>query len=553
MSNPKSYDVAILGTGIGGTILASILGKQGFRVLMLERESHPRFAVGEAMLPQSSMLMWILGERYGIPEIQYLSKTETIHEHVTHSCGVKRVIGFVYHEEGKRQDPEKAHMLVPPATPITSESHLFRQDIDLYLLKTAMRYGADYRERVEVTDVEIGSGGVRLRTDDGEEYHARYVVDGSGYRSVLASQFGLREEPSHLRTESRTIFTHMSGVKAYDDLLEPWEDPKLSARWNDGTLHHVFEGGWFWVIPFNNHKDAENPLCSVGLTLNMRKHPYTGAPPEEEFWDVVRRFPSIAAHFEDAKAVRPWVSTRRLQYSSTRGAGDRWFLAAHAHGFIDALYSRGLISTLDLVRALAPRLIEALQEDDFSRERFLYPERLQSALLDANDQIVHCSYEAFGSYPLWNAWVRLWLLTTMFGDFRLFRTIVKYLESQDVSLLDRLDDDPLPGMAPAGANPVSDMLEAGAAFVAQMEAGTLTGEEAAERIFEMLRCAPLPPVHGWADPDQHHLDFLPEKLGQLIHWGRTSAPPPFAQMFDFSPENYLQGLIGGPETASAPV
>ncbi len=544
MSDPKVYDVAILGSGIGGGMLAAILARHGFEVLLLEKDAHPRFAVGEAMLPQSSMLMWMLGQRFDVPEILNLSRTESITKNVTSSCGVKRVIGFLYHDEGERQDPDRSHLLVPPVTPITSESHLFRQDIDLYMLNAAIRYGTTYRERVGVADVEIDSTGVRLTMDDGTTHQARYLVDGSGHKSVLATRYGLREDPSPLRTHSRTLFNHFEGVRSYDDLLEDWENPKLSSQWNEGTVHHVFDGGWFWVIPFNNHKDGQNPLCSVGLSLDMNRHPARpGVTPEGEFWEVVNRFPSIAAHFEGAKAVRPWVSTGRLQYSSSACQGERWFLGPHAYGFVDALYSRGLINTLDVLRTFTPCLMQALRDDDFSVERFAYPARQQAALLRGNDQMVHCSYQAFRSYPLWNAWIRLWLLSTMFNDFRHFRVIVKSLETVDTAMFDLLDQTPLPGEGKPGDNPVQDLIDAADGMLAQVEAGALAPEAAAEAIFAMLNAAPLPPVHAWGDPDQHHLDFLPEKLIGLIGWGRTVAPPPFNAMFDFSPENYLNGDV----------
>src|SRR5215212_11220676 len=202
MSDPKTYDVAILGTGIGGGMLACILARQGFDVLLLEKEAHPRFAVGEALLPQSTMLMWMLGQRWDVPEILHLTRTESITEHVAPSCGVKRIIGFLYHRDGQRQDSSESHLLVPPVTPITSESHLFRQDIDLYLLNAALRYGVTYRDHTEATEVEFDPRGVDLTTSTGERFRARYVVDSSGYKSVLARKFSLREEPTHLRTQS---------------------------------------------------------------------------------------------------------------------------------------------------------------------------------------------------------------------------------------------------------------------------------------------------------------------------------------------------------------
>jgi FADH2 O2-dependent halogenase len=525
----ERYDVAILGSGLGGAMLAAILAKQGHSVLLLEKGTHPRFAIGEAMLPQSSMLMWILGERFGVPEIQHLSNSLSIRQHVSASCGVKRTIGFLYHEEGRRQNPAQSHLLVPPATPLFSESHLYRQDVDLYMVNAAIRHGAVYRERIDICDLELCEDEVVLRSSSGEEFHARFLVDGTGHKSLLAETLGLREKPTRLRTQSRSIFTHLRGVKAYDDCLRSDEHLGLSARWYEGTLHHVFDGGWFWVIPFDNHGDkggdkgdAVNPLCSVGLTLDMRKFPERGLSPEQEFREIVARFPSVAAHFEGAEAVRPWVSTGRLQYSSTRSAGDRWFLLAHAAGFVDALYSRGLISTFETILALVDPLMQALRDDRFTAARFAYPERLQTALLDANDRMVNSSYQAFGHFPLWNAWVRLWLSSTLFGDLRLFRLCLKYLETP-------------------GENLADDLLDAGEALLAAVEEGVISAGEAAERIFELLHLAPLPPVHGWSDPEQLHLDFTPEKLMRMIGWGKTEAPAELRdRMFDFN-----MAVLGG--------
>ncbi len=537
MTEGERFDVVILGAGLGGTMLAAILARQGRRVLVLEKGSHPRFAVGEALLPQSTLWMWILSQRFDVPEIQHLTRTDSIHRHVGPTCGVKRALGFVYHEEGKRQDPLKSNLLIAPATPLTSESHLFRQDVDLYMLNAARRYGAVYRDHVDVTDFQIDDDGVRLQTDAGDEFRARFLVDGAGYRSPVATRFGLRETPTRLETQSRSIFTHVLGMKPYDETLLPGESPGLSARWSEGTLHHVFEGGWFWIIPFNNVPGSQNPLCSVGLTLNMKRHPDTGLPPEEEFFRFVERYPSIAQQFEGARVARDWVKTGRLQYSATGGAGDRYFLMAHAHGFIDALYSRGLITTFEVLSALAGPLLAALADDDFSRSRFAYAERLQNAMLRRSDRVVNNSYRAFPSYPLWNAWLRVWLIAEIVGDLRLFSTCVRYLKEQDKSIFARLEADPLHGERSAAEDEIEGLIDHAEGVLARYERGEEDAEAGAASIFAALGSAKCtPPVYRWGDPQDLHLDYLPEKLVRTIMWGRSDAPARLRdRLFDFDP------------------
>ena len=90
----------------------------------------------------------------------------------------------------------------------------------------------------------------------------------------------------------------------------------LPISYHNGTLHHCFERGWFWVIPFNNNPLSTNPIISVGLTIDPRRYPKPEMSAEQEFNEFLKRYPSVAEQFKDGKAVRPWVSTGRLQYSS---------------------------------------------------------------------------------------------------------------------------------------------------------------------------------------------------------------------------------------------
>ncbi|WP_434416783.1 NAD(P)/FAD-dependent oxidoreductase [Nannocystis pusilla] len=539
--NSQTYDVAILGAGIAGSTLAAILARQGFRVLLLEKGAHPRFAVGEAMQPQSSMLLWILGERFDVPELQHLSCTQKILRHVTRNVGVKKTFGFLYHDEGQPQDPNKGHLLVPPPTPLASESHLFRADIDHYVVKAAIKYGTDYRERTDVVDFELNDDGVVLRTAAGEVFHARYLCDGTGHKSLVAERMGLRPEVPPLRTQSRTIFTHMRGFQRYDDIMAPHERPGLTRGYYEGTLHHVIDGGWFWIIRFDNVPGSESDLTSVGLTLDMRKYPQRGIPPEQEFWEVVNRYPSIARHLQGAEVTRPWVGTGRLQFTATDSVGKRFFLLSHAHGFIDALYSRGMINTFETIHALAPRLIQALKDDDFDPARFEYPRKLQDAMLADNDRMVHNSFRSFANFETWNAFLRVWLINILFGDLRMFRVCLKYLESGDKADFALLDADPLPLEPAPGEDPLEDMRRFTDTTFDRWEAGEIDAEQAATLVFELLGRSPLPPIHPWGDPAAHHTDVLPEKLKQMIEWGKTEAKWPLNRWFDFDLK-YLERL-----------
>jgi FADH2 O2-dependent halogenase len=540
------FDVAILGSGLAGTMTAAILAKHGFKVLVLEKMAHPHFAVGESMLPQATMGCWIIGERYGVPEIKHLARLDTICEHITKTCGNKRTISFLYHQPNRPQNLELSHLLIPPETPINAESHLFRQDVDMYMLKVAQQYGAQYKDHVDITDFDVGSTGVTLKSGSGETFLARYLIDCSGYRSPVAQKFGLRDD-SKLKTRSRTLFTHMRGVAHYDDTLPADQRPVLSAGFHEGTLHHVFDGGWIWVIPFNNHGKATNELCSVGLTLDETKHPRSDLSPQAEFDQILSRYPSIARQFKDATVVRDWVSTGRLQYGSKSCVGERYFLMAHAYGFIDAMYSRGLINTMETINALAGRLMTALREDDFSVERFAFVDRLQATMLEGNDLMVHSSYIAFRDFGLWNAWIRIWLISKFFGDLRLFQACIRYSDSGDKSIFSHMEDDPLPGSSCASVPEVQSWVNQAAAYIGQVEAGTLTSEQATQKVYALLDKNPyLPPVYSWPDPTDRHLEFTPDKMMKTIKWGKMEAPAILRdRLFGFNPETIMR-LMGAP-------
>ena len=433
-----SFDVAIIGSGMGGAVLAMILARHGARVLMIEGGVHPRFAVGESTIPQTSLLSCLLAERYDVPELRTIAHPQSIHSQVASTSGIKRSFGFAYHRPGEKYESRHGFAL---GTGSKEENHLFRQDVDSWLSYAAIRYGAVLRQQTQVRAIYVDESGVTLHTRNGDAdttVRARYLVDGSGFRSVVADTFGLRENPPRFDHCSRSMFTHMVDVGVFDP------DSPMSVPWAQSTLHHVFEGGWIWVIPFNNREGSTNPLVSVGLTVDTRLYPKPadiGA--EAEFQHFVDRFPSVAAQFTNARSVRPWVSTGRLQYSSSRSVGYRWSLMSHASGALDPLFSRGLINTLEVTAALVDPLLAALRDDDFAEERFEHLEAVHRRVLSFNDRLVAGAFTATADFDLWNAWLRVWALATVPTEFRLANALAAYTRTRDPHHLSGEAPDPV--------------------------------------------------------------------------------------------------------------
>lgn len=536
MQQNKHFDTIILGAGLAGTTLASILAKQGFSVLLIEKETHPRFAIGESMGPLTSMWIWINSERFDVPELKNLISVKAIREHVSSGCGIKRTLGFLYHNEGETQNPNQSHLFITPPSTI-SESHLFRPDVDHYMLKVAISYGVEYRDLTEVQQIDFQEDSVQIRTKNGEEYTARFLVDGSGYRSLVAEKLNLREKPTRLRNNSRSIFTHVTNLRPYDECVSEKDLPELSCRWHDGTLHHVFDGGWMWVIPFDNHKLSESSLCSIGLMLDGYKFPEKDMNPEQEFQTIVNRFPSIAEHLKGIKPVRKWISTDRIQYSSTNAVGHRYTLLSHSYAFIDPIYSRGLISTFETVHSLAGRLIQALKDDDFSIERFAYVNKLLAARIDFNDRLIYNTFRAMSHFSLWNAVTQLWLANLVLDDIYLFRNCIRCMSSGNLSFLAELEEEKFypetgipssEGFRTPFAKSFKALVDGFEVLLDKVETRELLTEEAANQMLTLLKQSEILPksIYPWGTPVAQHLDVganLP-LIQELIFAGQEDAP-----------------------------
>ena len=260
-----------------------------------------------------------------------------------------------------------------------------------------------------IIDIDISKHGIIVELEDGRKINSSYIVDASGFSAILAKKFGLKEQPTRLKTESRTIFTHMVNVKDIDDCLS--EDEEKIMPWKAGTVHHVFDGGWMWVIPFNNHDHSSNPVCSVGLNLNLKHFPRSeNILPELEFKDFLSKFPTISEQFEHAQAVQPWIATNKTQYSSSKCMGERFYILPHASGFIDPIFSVGLIQSLITISPLAALILQAIKHDSYADEKFVSLEKLQQKIFDYYDGIANCTYISFRDFTLLNSWLRFWLL-----------------------------------------------------------------------------------------------------------------------------------------------
>ena len=417
---PDKYDIAIIGSGIAGSALGAILARHGLRVVIFEAGSHPRFAIGESMILETSETMRALAELFDVPEMAYFS-SENYLSYAGTSHGVKRHFSFLHHSPGQPHDPKRSLQAIIPKQPHGHELHLFRQDTDAFLAATAVKYGAHLLQNTKVQDIATDADGVDVITGTGDRFRADYVVDAGGFRSILAERFDLRDRD--LRTHSRGLFTHMVDVPSFHETGAAGKATDLPFPVEQGTLHHIFDGGWLWVIPFGNHPRSTNPLCSVGLLLDPRVHPQRDdLTAEEEFFDFIGRYPDIHAQLGKARAVRSWTRAGRIQYSSKQVVGDRFALLGHAVGFIDPLFSKGLYESMMSTLVLAHLLLDAHAAGDYATERFRPLEKKTLDFVRTNDRLIANSFHSFRNYKLWEVYSALWL-TGAYLEFLKLNTV----------------------------------------------------------------------------------------------------------------------------------
>jgi FADH2 O2-dependent halogenase len=538
MTPLRKYDVLILGSGIGGSMLGAILAKHGAKVLILEAETHPRFTIGEATTPDTNFRLKLLGLRYGVPEIVNLSAFHQLRDAVSPSSGVKRAFSFLYQRPGKDLNPHETHQYPTLAPPMGPDCHLFRQDTDAYMLAVALQYGAEVRQQTRVTGIDLGEDEIRLKSAKGEEFLGKYLVDATGFKSAMAEKLQLRDDVTRHRTNSRAIFTHMVGVKHYDNLVNPARKHGLKYPLSQSTLHHVFEGGWCWVIPFNNHRESTNPLCSVGLVLNREIHPETGKDAEVEFREYIAQFPEMATQFEDAKAIRNWTSTSRLQYGAKNISGHRYCLLSHAAGFVDPLFSSGLVMTTAMVDMLAKQLLQCIATDNFSEDQFVHIDRFFQDSMHRFDEVVSSSFVSFRDFDLWDAWFRVWVVGLLIGTTLNANLYLKYLETKDKSVLGWSESKPYTGVLGLEFRPFREVYDRALLEMDAVRDGRQEPSHAAASIRAMMKnLSYVPTYFKWHDRQTRTTPaFTVGGITRMYFWYRLFAPREiWKPLFDWSP------------------
>lgn len=412
------FDIAVIGSGFGGSLMAMIARRLGRAVVMIERGKHPRFAIGESSTPLANLLLEALARRYDLPGVAALAKWGTWQQkHPEIACGLKRGFTFYHHTMGQpwMAKPDRMNELLVAASPhdAIGDTHWYRTEFDHFLVREAQRLGVEYLDETKLAEASVEPGGVTLR---GERHgrplsvRAGFVVDASGPRGFLHHALGLGETGFEHLPRTEALYTHFTGVERWDTQMRSNETPPYPV--DDAALHHVFEGGWIWVLRFNNG------LTSAGVAGTSDVAKRLGFAEGEPAWQrLLEQLPSVREQFVKARPHLPFIHAPTLAFRSSVAAGANWALLPSAAGFVDPLLSNGFPLTLLGIERLAGAL-----EEDWRTERFAT--RLQAyeqqtlRELDITADLIGALYANMHDMEMFSAVTMLYFAAAMTAETR---------------------------------------------------------------------------------------------------------------------------------------
>jgi len=418
----KRCAVAIVGSGFSGSVLARVLAVQGHDVVLLERGTHPRFAIGESTTPLANLALERLARRYGLTDCYDLAAHgRWLARYPEVRRGLKRGFTFYRHYRDQRfadrgLASERLLVAASPSDDI-ADTHWLRADVDHHFVREAIAAGVDYQDRVELTDAQISARGVKLtgrRNGRGARYNIDFVIDASGPPpgGFLARQLSIPSGLARTQTRSALVFSHFTGVRHMTEIVPGLPPGPYPDDW--AAMHHVIDGGWMYSLRFDHGVvSAGFALSPRGLAAATRSR----APDARELWHtLLARYPTIGAAFDGATPVMPFGFRSRIQHRLTRAAGSRWVLMPHAYAFVDPLFSTGIAWSFRAIERLALCFEEG--EGVPGVKALKRYEQLLSAEADQIDRLVAGAYEAMAHFRLFAAQTLIYFAAVSFAEVR---------------------------------------------------------------------------------------------------------------------------------------
>jgi flavin-dependent dehydrogenase len=362
MPTTINCDTVIIGAGPAGSAAAALLAEQGLRVIALEREKFPRYHIGESLLPFTFHPLKRLG----------------LHDRMLQSTFVKKYSVQFVSPSGKASQPFYFSTRYSPEVAQTWQ--VLRSEFDMILMENARAKGADVREEITVRELiqEAGvTNGVRAQTKNGEtlEFRAPMTLDCSGREAIAPTRLNWRiREP---KLNKVAVWTYYRGAKRDEGIEE-----------GATTVAYVPEKGWFWYIP--QHRD----MISVGVVAEGKYLTRDGIKePKDIFNREIEQNAWIKDHLACGKQEGAYFITSEYSWRSRYCSADGLLLAGDAFGFLDPVFSSGVMLALKSGMLAADNIKAAYDAQDFSAERFVEYGRMMREGLENMRKLVYAFYD----------------------------------------------------------------------------------------------------------------------------------------------------------------
>lgn len=363
----KNWDVIVVGAGPAGSSSAAALAMHGRKVLVLEREKFPRYHIGESLLP------------FTFQPLQRIGMLEKMRG----SAFIKKYSVQFVSQSGKASQPFYFNTRYAPE--IAQTWQVLRSEFDSLLMQNARDKGAVVREEVTLKEF-ITEGprtvGVRVQDKAGKtaEYRAPMTLDCTGRESFTASRKGWRVPDPKLNKVA--VWTYYKGA--------------LRDEGVDGgatTVAYVPKKGWFWYIP------QHNDMISVGVVADADYLFREGVrEPKDVFHREVKQNAWIEKYTSHGTQTGGYFVTGEYSFRSRYCASDGLLLVGDAFGFLDPIFSSGVMLALKSGVLAADAVNEALAAGDTSAARFAKYGEFLSEGIDNMRKLVCAFYEQSFSF-----------------------------------------------------------------------------------------------------------------------------------------------------------